>query len=104
VIIERNRFLRPRCVDEAWPLALFRIPVKCELGDNQDGATYIRQWEVDLAFGIAEQSKSGGLLGHPVDLFRCIAVCEADEKKESLPDAPRFSIANADFCPRDPLE
>jgi hypothetical protein len=29
---------------------------------------------------------------------------EADEKKESLLDAPRFSVANPDFCPRDPLE
>jgi hypothetical protein len=31
-------------------------------------------------------------------------VSEADEKKKTLPDAPRLSIANADFCPRDPLE
>jgi hypothetical protein len=31
-------------------------------------------------------------------------VGEADEKKKTLPDAPRFFVANADFCPRDPLE
>jgi hypothetical protein len=31
-------------------------------------------------------------------------VSEADEKKKALPDAPRFSVADADFCPRDPLE
>jgi hypothetical protein len=31
-------------------------------------------------------------------------VGEADEKEKTLPDAPRFLIANADFRPRDPLE
>jgi hypothetical protein len=31
-------------------------------------------------------------------------VGEADEKKKTLPDASRFSFANADFRPRDPLE
>jgi hypothetical protein len=31
-------------------------------------------------------------------------VGEANEKKKTLLDAPRFLIADADFCPRDPLE
>jgi len=29
---------------------------------------------------------------------------EADEEEKPLPDAPSFFVANADFCPRDPLE
>ena len=29
---------------------------------------------------------------------------EADEKEKTLPDAPRFPVANADFRPRDPLK
>jgi hypothetical protein len=29
---------------------------------------------------------------------------EADEENKTLPDASRFSVANADFRPRDPLE
>jgi hypothetical protein len=29
---------------------------------------------------------------------------EADEKQKPLPDVTRFSVANADFRPRDPLE
>jgi hypothetical protein len=31
-------------------------------------------------------------------------VGKADEKKKTLPDASRRFVANADFCPRDPLE
>jgi hypothetical protein len=76
----------------------------CELGNDQNRSTPLRQGEIHLPFGVAEQSKAGGLLGHPVDLLRRVAVGEANEKKESLPDAPRFPVVNADFRPRDPLE
>jgi hypothetical protein len=31
-------------------------------------------------------------------------VGEANEKKKTLPDAARFSVADPDFRPRDPLE
>jgi hypothetical protein len=31
-------------------------------------------------------------------------VGEADEEEKTLADAPCFSVADADFCPRDPLE
>jgi hypothetical protein len=31
-------------------------------------------------------------------------VGKADEKEKALPDAARFSAADADFSPRDPLE
>jgi hypothetical protein len=74
------------------------------LGNNQHGSAHIRQREIHFPLGIGEQSKPRRFLGHPIDFVGRIAVGEANEKKKTLPDAPSFSVANADFCPRDPLE
>jgi hypothetical protein len=74
------------------------------LGNDQNRSTDLRQWEVHLVIGIAEQSKARCLIGHPVDFLWRITVSEAYEKEKTLPDASCLLVANADFCPRDPLE
>src|SRR5206468_3182347 len=103
-LVERDRFLGTRRVDEAWALALLRVPVKCELRDDKSGAADFRKSEVHLSDSVTEETKSGSLLRHPVDLLRCVTVREADEEEESSLDASDFSAFDADFGSRNPLE
>ena len=108
-LVERNRGLGPRRVDEARPPALRRVAVQRELRDDEQRATDVGQREVHLVVCVGEDPEPDDLLSHPRDLLVRITRSEADERYEPTIDRPgdarcRAVIADANGGAADALE
>ena len=103
-LVQRDRRLRARRVDEARPPALHRVAVERELRHDEQRAADVGEREVHLVLGVGEQAEPDDLVGHPGERGLAVVVREADEQQEAAVDATGDSFADAHFGAGDSLQ
>ena len=103
-LVERDRHLRARRVDEARPASLHRVAVERELRDDEQRAVHVGEGEVHLVVGVGEEAEADDLVGHPDERGLAVGVREADEQEKAALDATGDPIADAHFGAGDSLE
>src|SRR5690606_9116303 len=93
-LVQRNRDLRRRRLDEAGPPALPRVAVERELADDQYTAADFLQRKIHLPLGIGEQPQPHYLVRHPPQPVFVVVGTESDQQQITSPDLTRDAVAH----------
>ena len=89
--------LRARCLDEARPPSLFGVAVERELRHDENRTGDVREREIHLLLGVAEDAQPHDFVGHPRQLFFGVAMREAREQYQPLVDVADDAPIHTDF-------
>src|SRR3989475_345405 len=87
-VVERNRNIGWRRVDETGTPALLHVAVQGELRHHQHGPVYVRECKVHLALGVPEHAQAEQLVRHPGERVGRVRGCEPREDEKPYPVFP----------------
>src|SRR5881628_3420103 len=95
-VVERNRNIGRRRVDETGTPALLHVAVQRELGHHQHGPVHVRERKVHLAVGVPEHAQAEQLVRHPGERVARVRGREPREDEKPHPDRSRDAAIHPD--------